>query len=557
MRTSSRALLLGGVALLCIALLWVGPLVPLATQRWVRAAGIALDGVVLLWILFALQWVRSGWTQASRWRGSWRAWLTGGAWAALVAFETARMASVLATNEVLPLYDLGLLSRHLFILVRDLYGSWARAGFAMALAAPVLLWVVGALGLGRVEAAGRAVGPRVSRGVVGGLTVAALLLALLPNSRWVTPGLTSNVAESAALALAVRRGIQTQPHRDLVGRDLKRTPDVHVYIVESYGDVVDSDPLLRAEWVPAIDAMEERLTALGWHAASGRSVAPVHGGRSWIADASMLTGLHVARQATYEHIVSLADTLDHFPALFREHGYRTVLVRPKDRARPGVELINHFRFEDTVFFEDLGYTGPVVGWGHIPDQYTIDFVHRVLLDPSIEPTFAFFHLATAHMPWRPAPPILADHIQWQSRRGRTQPIFVERSLESELGMRLSRFKRRRRPKSPSGDVAEMRQLYLDNIMYDLAAVERVLEGGPEGDQIVLILGDHQPPMIAIGTGREVPVHVLASDPALLEGFLEAGFTDRLRPRGGDTAAVPHHEVLAVTLRSLHQATQNW
>jgi hypothetical protein len=536
---------LAGVGLvLCAAALLVGPLLPWGWLKAARALGVALDVVALLGLLWLLQLWR-GFGEPSRALGSWRAWVVGAGWSLLVTFELGRLASRQATNEDLPIYDLLLLSRHLFILTRDLYGGWAHAGVAAALAVPLVLWGFAALLLGRVEAGARALGPRRAAAAV----LWMVPLGLLPASRVVAPDLAANTSESLTLALEVREDVAGRPQAGLVGAELARKPDVLVYIVESYGGVV-RDELLGERWASAVDQIEAHLEARGWRTASGLSAAPVHGGRSWIADASLLSGLHVARQATYEHVISMVDSLDHFPRLMDDFGYDTVLVRPKDRARPGVELVNHFRFEHTVFRDDLRYEGPIVGWGEVPDQYTVGWVHDHLIADLDGPVFAFFHLATAHMPWRQAPELVDDYLEWQTRSGRTAPVFKERSFESERAMRLSRFKSRyRQPKEdPEVDEIEANH-YLDAVIYDLEVITRQHAGGPDGDQVLLVLGDHQPPMIARGTGMEVPVHVLASDPELLRGFLEVGFEPGLRPTG-EAPTVEHRQLLAVLLRSL-------
>ena len=63
------------------------------------------------------------------------------------------------------------------------------------------------------------------------------------------------------------------------------------------------------------------------------------------------------------------------------------------------------------------------------------------------------------------------------------------------------------------------------------------------------MGDHQPPMLAEGTGPEVPVHLIASDPALLKEFLATGFEPTFRPRKLE-ASTHHEELFPVIARTL-------
>ncbi|HHO53942.1 MAG TPA: hypothetical protein ENK18_24500 [Deltaproteobacteria bacterium] len=543
--------ILGIVTLLCLVVLVSGPAWPRGYARTSRALTVAPDMVVAIVILWGLQWIRGGWRASAERRGSTRAWLVGVFWALLCTYELGRACSRIATNEDLPIYDLLLLSKHLWVLGRDLYGVWATVAVLVLLLVPVGLTIVGTLLAGRLEAWARSVGPARSLASIAVIAVLSAGVAVSKRSTFVMPWLISNLSESWDLLYEVRSDIQDRPHRGLEDLTLTRRPDVHIYIVESYGDVVRRDEALAARWAPGVDALEEHLTERGWYTASGLSEAPVHGGRSWIADASLLLGLYVARQSTYEHLIGLTDQLPHLPGFFAGQGYETVLVRAKDRARPGVSLVNHFGFGHTVFFDDLEYEGPVVGWGHIPDQYTIDFVNERVLDELDAPTFAFFHLATAHIPWREAPPLLDPYTRWQGRRGRSRALVHERSAYSELRMRMSRFKYHRREsvKESHGDP----QNYLDSVLYDLEAIARQLEDGPDGEQIILIMGDHQPPLIAQGMSSDVPVHVLASDPSLLRGFIDAGFEPRLRPREIDGADVEHRGLFALIVGAIATA----
>ena len=530
-----------------VALLWL-PLSPRGLIGWDRTVGITLDCALLVAAMVAAQWIGGAWHQPGpRW-ASWRSWIVGSGFAVLVVYEMFRAGSRLATSEDLPLYDLLLLTKHLYVLGRDLYGGWATLAVVVALVTPVGIAVVGAGAAGRIEALARSLGPPRTAVLAVGVTVVVLVAGRLPRSRLLTPWLIRNLSDSVALYREVRTDIETRPHRAVEDVVLTRRPDVWLYIIESYGDVVRVRPDLAERWTGSVDALDEHLTARGWATASGTSTAPVHGGRSWIADASLLSGLHVDRQATYEHLVTLTDRLSHLPGYFADQGYATVLVRPKDRARPGVELVNHFGFTHTVFFDDLEYEGPVVGWGHIPDQYTIDFVHERVIEPLDVPTFAFFHLATAHIPWDAAPPILEPYTRWQKRKGREAPIYGERSAYSELRMRMARFKRRKRGKHQPDQGTP--QDYLDNVIYDLEAIARQLEAGPRGDQVVIVMGDHQPPLLANDMPADVPVHVLASDEAWLQGFWDHGFEEGLRPERVGPARIEHRDLFAVLAEAL-------
>jgi hypothetical protein len=532
----------------CWALLEL-PLSPGSVPRPRMAEGVCLDAVVLVGLIVLLG-------RALR-RGRWALVLAGGAlWALLVVFEMARSGTLHATNNDLPLYDAVLLAHHLYILGRDLYGGWATAGLLGLLLTPLVLWAFASALLGWIVRVAR----ELARPWLAALLGVLLLVGVVSEAkdhgtRFLLPIALDNAMRSLSLWREVRQEIEKGPRPELLRATLPVEPDVVFYIVESYGQIVQTRPEMKAQWEPAVDQLQARVETAGWHEVSGLSVAPVHGGRSWIADASLLMGVKVEHEATYEHLMTLTDELPHLPRFFADRGYTTVLVKPKDRARPGVRLENQFAFHETLFADDLDYRGPFYGWGEIPDQFAIDRVEEEVLAPLEGPAFAFFHLVTSHMPWKPAPPLLADWREWQTQAGLRQPVFMERSFENEMRMRFSRWKRTlREDKIYRPPTDEQPGLYVENVLYDLEAVVQRLEKGVRTPRLVVLMGDHQPPLVAPGSGPEVIVHVLASDPRWLEEFREHGFVDGMKPAAAPPGPGPgklaHWDLFPVLIEAL-------
>jgi hypothetical protein len=73
----------------------------------------------------------------------------------------------------------------------------------------------------------------------------------------------------------------------------------------------------------------------------------------------------------------------------------------------------------------------------------------------------------------------------------------------------------------------------------------------EGDKIVIIMGDHQPPLIAEDdSSYDVPVHILSRDKALLEEFVAQGFVEGMNINGGRPAVVFHESLFSLIVRNL-------
>ncbi|MCA9571344.1 MAG: sulfatase-like hydrolase/transferase, partial [Myxococcales bacterium] len=269
-----------------------------------------------------------------------------------------------------------------------------------------------------------------------------------------------------------------------------------------------------------VEANARRLEAAGWELASIRSDAPSTGGRSWICDASLLSGRQMHYQAEYAALTSDTDALDALPEWFRANGYETVLSRPSDRERPGVKNANHFHFDRTFFYADLDYRGPPVGWGRIPDQYAIGFLHANVFTGE-GPQMSFTHLATSHYPWKVPPPYRSDWRAWQTEEEVLEPR-ENRTLANELWWVANQFKRDDSRVDRRID-SRQAQVYLATLEHPLRAiVDSMLDTPADRPTLVVILGDHQPPFLAPRNVYDVPMHLAANDPELLEQFLAEG-----------------------------------
>lgn len=493
---------------LALAVLNVGLLLPRSVSGelapWL-ALGLCGD---LMIIAGLLAWVR-------------RPALAAAVWTLLLVYELDRFVGHWLMGQDPLLFDQVLLLRHLVVLARDLMGVWGVLALVGVVVVVVLLGL-GAWGLFRV-------GQRAS-GLRWALFASPLVLLLeMPAGPWpgrfVTPDLVFDLAHS----VRVYRGLQEQLgalHPELEGLQLRAQPDVEVHIVESYGRMMDSEEL-REGWVQALVGLEARLGQAGWTTMSAFSTSPVSGGRSWIADASLLLGLQLQHQSEYERVIEQVEGLPHMPGWFAERGYSTVVMRPKDRVRPGVGLRNDFGWQHTVFFEDLDYSGAAWGWGVVPDQYSLGWLREELWSQLPGPRLLFFHMVGSHAPWNDVPPVLE---QWRD--------FDDGSAEAPEDEELSlkrvsrRYKREKRTRAGAiGKLALRGEDFRAAVLTDLEVLTRDLEMPRQRPAVVLILGDHQPPLLSRSQDFDVVVHVLATDPSLIEGFAEQGFQPGLVPSG--------------------------
>lgn len=460
------------------------------------------------------------------------AWL---GWLGMFLYEVNRGVGYLLMTQAPVFYDELFMLRHLFVLARDLW-RWSYTpmvlGGVLGLAA--VLW--GAHRLLRVVATGAEALGRGS--AVGGVLLASLgvygLVAHSPADqrnavRWMMPAVTDNLVDSVEIWRSIQARVAESPYRAYDELELRERPDVHVILIESYGRVVEEVPMLREPWEAELAALDVALADDGWHTRGGWSRAPITGGRSWLSHASMYLGTHIFYESVYRQLTARHD-LPGLAKWMSDQGYLSVLVAPADRARPGVELENPLDFGACIFQKDLHYTGPSLGWGLVPDQYVFGLVQSRYLAHQDQPLFTSWHTTTSHFPWDELPPVVDDWRSLNDREGDFE--LPDEEVGATARLRLKRY-RTRNLKAAPGYAGEPDATgwsgYLEAMRYELAVVAEHLSR-IEGDAIVVVMGDHQPPMLnKLAGSYDVPVHVLSRDPGLLEEFEDHGFVEGLRP----------------------------
>jgi hypothetical protein len=303
------------------------------------------------------------------------------------------------------------------------------------------------------------------------------------------------------------------PHSDLAG--LKQR-DVYLVYLESYGTTVFDTPEFRAGLSEALSQFETSLRGAGYTIASNRLVSPTFGGGSWLAHATLASGVRLDDPVVYTLLLDSGRKL--LPAYFKDAGWRTVDIAPGIKA-PSARATAAWGFDREIFASELDYRGPSFGWFAIPDQFTLDRAAaiRSALGPA-PPVFTQLVLVSSHIPFAPVPPYLAD---WDdSGTFASVPATVMEEVW-------------RQP-----DWSRLAPEYLDSLRYDFAALGGWLTSRMNGDGLVILLGDHQPPAIVGGQPQPpwtVPIHVLSRDPDLVLPFVAEGYVSGIFPN----QAPPH------------------
>jgi hypothetical protein len=482
-------------------------------------------------------------------------WLLASCVVALLLERIDRVVFLQFMGEEPLLYDQIFMLRHLFVLFSDLW-SWAVAGVVLGVLLACALCVLGTRFALRVAEGAllpeRSVAARRAAWLLCACAVLGSVLPFprAPAVRFVSGRLRYEIARSVRIYTAVQRDIGRSPYRGYAKLSLRRRPDVYLLFVESYGRVISEHPYVRRGYEERIRSMQQTLSEAGWHAVSAFSQAPIMGGRSWLAEGSVLMGSRVAYEALFRHLVSQIDRVPNLVSFLAGHGYQTLLLAPADRKRSGVEEVNYYHHQRGIRFDDLHYRGPHVGWGIVPDQYSLCYAEEHVLRRAPHPVFLEMHMVTSHAPWEDVPALVPDyHVLNQLPGDRYDDVDARETMR-----RLRRYTHWERRFAYIGALrATVARGYQATILYDLGVIERFLLGLP-GDALVIVIGDHQPPFLAVETRSfDTPVHVLARDPALLEELAVHGFTDGLWLGPESRTALRHEGLFSLLVRSLVRA----
>jgi phosphatidylglycerophosphate synthase len=299
-----------------------------------------------------------------------------------------------------------------------------------------------------------------------------------------------------------------------------RGKDVLLLFVESYGKVAVQGTSIA----PADDAVlasgDKRLAAAGFSARSAWMTSPTFGGISWLAHSTMQTGLEVNTPQRYSqleasHRFTLTEAFD-------RAGWRTVDDVPSNDQfwAPGKTV---FHFDKLYDRYNVGYHGPSFSFASMPDQYVMAALHRLeLAKRHRRPVFAEVDLVSSHVPWTRIPRM----IPWNQLGNGS--IFKRNKVDAGIGdLRIS---------GPSqflqiNGSAVVRAAYGESIQYTMNALISYVQHYGTPNTVLIVLGDHQPWTVVSGAepSHEVPISIIAHDPAVLKRISSWGWSDGLKP----------------------------
>jgi hypothetical protein len=310
------------------------------------------------------------------------------------------------------------------------------------------------------------------------------------------------------------RAVGVDPLRGTPSADLLtglRGKDVIVVFVESYGRVAVQGSAFSPPIASELDKGTARLEAAGFSSRSAFLTSPTFGAISWLAHSTIQSGLWVDSQQRYDVLVKSQRTT--LSDLFKRAGWRTVGDVPAN-FRDWPEARSFYHYDKLYDSRNVGYAGPKFGYSSMPDQYTLaTFRQRELAKPDRRPVMAEIDLVSSHAPWAPLP----RTVDW-SKVG-------DGSIYDGMPDQAAS------PDEVWRDPHQVPAAYGRTIAYSMRTLMSFVETSHDKNLVLVVLGDHQPATIVSGEGasHDVPISIIAHDPAVMDRISTWGWQDGMRP----------------------------
>ena len=499
------------LTLLAVVIVWVTLVAPsqparLSPDVFIR---LPLEGLVIVMLALALP----------RSTGRVLPWVIGPALGALLVIKLLDFGFFTAFDRPFnPIEDWAYVSVGIETL-RDSIGrtraDFVLAGVGVAAAIALLIPTLAVLRLTRIAARHR----RVSTRAVAGLGVAWIVLWVLGAQ--LVPGAPIASTSAAGLAMWEVRAVESalhdharfaalirhDPYRSTPGNQLLtalRGKDVLLVFDESYGKFAVQGSSIAPQVDSVLAQGTKQLSAAGFSARSGWMRSATFGGVSWLAHSSMQSGLWVDTNDRYNQLMtSHRFTLSE---AFKRAGWRVIDDVPSDD-HPWPQAFSFYHFDKVYNRLDVGYHGPTYAYASMPDQYTYLALQRLELSkPHRRPLFAEIDTVSSHEPWSAIPPLIPWSEVGDGSIFKSLPVDHTGEQSTEQG-------------------------YGRSIEYSLRALFSFVQHYGRKNLVMIVLGDHQPAHIVSGFGvdHDVPISIIAHDPAVLSRAAGWGWVPGMRP----------------------------
>ncbi len=283
--------------------------------------------------------------------------------------------------------------------------------------------------------------------------------------------------------------------------------DVIILYVESYGRTFIDSEQFAGKADARLKSVESEILDAGLSVKSAWVDSPIRGGRSWLAHATLSSGLPLTDHARFDRLIT--SDRKSLPVLFSEAGWETSVLLPVVK---GVKWVEGEWYKVDRFFDRdaLEYKGEGFGYVTMPDQYTLTAFENNVRATASRPLMVHIGLMDSHAPWGPLP----IHQPWDTVNDGRVFDGTQRHGDTHSWARP----------------APVRIAYGKSVDQTLKLVGEYLARYAD-DALFIVVGDHQPASVIDGwaPSSEVPMHIVSADPELLERLPALNFNDGMRP----------------------------
>lgn len=311
--------------------------------------------------------------------------------------------------------------------------------------------------------------------------------------------------------------------------DLHTKPNLFFVFIESYGNVINTEEELSTQFKKY---QEQRVTSLkekGWSMSTNLSTSCRTGGGSWLVYTSFYYGMQITDIGIFRALTK-KNIQEHFKSLFhifKQAGYRNYYLTPltgfgKFKINWD-EIASTYAADKIIKNEDLNYSGKhLTSFGQQPpDQYSLNAAYDIMQE-STDPTTLFFLSLNSHAAWHSPLSIEQD---WKE--------IATKDFETTI---------------PSKE--DLKKNYLTAINYQLDYCTDFIEKRMSDNDIFVMIGDHQPPLISSDIKDfNTPIHIISKNSNLHASLKQYGFGDGLSSIG-KTAPIRHEALYSLLLREL-------
>lgn len=352
----------------------------------------------------------------------------------------------------------------------------------------------------------------------------------------------ANLTKSYQFYLLTQKkiGKAYQDRRRNISIELKETPpNIYFFLIESYGSMFYQEPALVASSKEVFHTFSNQLNQSGFSLTNHFSESTTTGGQSWLAYSSLLFGYRMDNNLLFESHMNDPDFWESngLLQLLKKLGYTNYNLNPISPVQginvPYDEMRKFYSIDHWLLREEVEYDGHLYGFGSCPpDQHSLNYTMEKIKKDGNQPHSLFFLTKNSHSPF-----ISPEYVEdWRSLSPVEKPKRFNKGFFSYPNL----------------------QDYKTAIAYELKLLSEFITNNGENNDIFIVMGDHQPPLLSDPDiyGHSTPVHIISKNEAYINEYKTYGFRDHLDPTANP---IRHESIYSIFLNTFarHYAESNY